>query len=57
MNAEVIKALSQLSVGAICALGLLASLWVLHQQNQVLGALLERQTVALERIARVYSGE
>ena len=56
MNPELIKGLSQLSIGAICACGLLGALYVIHSQNQSLDKLLERQTVALEQIARTYTG-
>lgn len=56
MNAELLKALSQLSIGAICAVGLLGALYVIHSQNQVLSDLLERQTIALEEISKTYRG-
>ena len=57
MNPETLKALSGLSIGAICAMGLLGALYVIHSQNQALDKLLERQTVALETIARTYTGQ
>lgn len=56
MNPDTIKALSSLSIGAICAVGLLGALYVIHAQNTNLRLLLERQTIALETISRTYSG-
>ena len=57
MNPELLKGIRDLSVGVICALGLLGALYVIHQQNAALDKLLERQTIALETIARTYSGQ
>jgi len=57
MNPEVVKELGKLSSGVITALGLVAALYVIWQQNQTLGTLLERQTVAIETIAKTYTGE
>lgn len=56
MNPETIKALSSLSTGCICALGLLGALYVIHSQNQHMRQLMERQTEALEQIATTYAG-
>lgn len=57
MNPEVVKELGKLSSGVITALGLVAALYVIWEQNQTLGTLLERQTVAIETIAKTYTGE
>ena len=57
MNPEVLKELGKLSSGVITALGLVAALYVIWEQNQTLGTLLERQTVAIETIAKTYTGD
>ena len=57
MTPEIIKALGQLTTGAICAIGLLGALFVIWKQNETMGDFLQRQTEALERIAETYAPE